>query len=102
MFTKKKIPLYLGGSLIQLLNISFYSQSMVADSSVDPNSHFLGIVTRILAEAQEGLLATAEAFYRQKGSRTITRPNLIQENFDQCADVITSKLQVSISLTIKA
>merc|ERR1719419_1065697 len=83
-----------GGSKIDRKLLLFGPNDNVAgDASVDPNSHFLGIVSRILQEAQEGLLATAEAFYRQKGSRTITRPNQIQENFDQCADVITSKLQ---------
>ena len=32
-------------------------------------------------------------YYRQKGSRTVTRPQALQETFDQCTDVIVQKLQ---------
>ena len=32
-------------------------------------------------------------FYRQKGNRSVTRPQALQETFDSCADVVVQKLQ---------
>ena len=34
-----------------------------------------------------------QLYYRQKGSRPVTRPQALQETFDSCADVIVQKLQ---------
>jgi len=38
-------------------------------------------------------------FYKLKGARPVTRPQLMQESLDQCADVVTQKL---ISYTTQA
>ncbi|KAK3086983.1 hypothetical protein FSP39_000010 [Pinctada imbricata] len=55
--------------------------------------HLLGIIKRTLREALDGLLTTAEMFYRQKGARPVTRPQALQDTFETCADVIVQKLQ---------
>ncbi|XP_033732294.1 coiled-coil domain-containing protein 180-like isoform X1 [Pecten maximus] len=54
--------------------------------------HLLGIIKLTLREALDGLLTSGEMFYRQKGNRMVTRPQALQENFDQFAEVITQKL----------
>ncbi|XP_060571229.1 coiled-coil domain-containing protein 180-like [Ruditapes philippinarum] len=59
----------------------------------DNANHFLGIIRKSLKEALDGLLAAAELYYRQKGSRTVTRPQALQETFEQCSDVVVQKLQ---------
>jgi len=35
---------------------------------------------------------SVKTFYRLKGSRPITRPQLMQESLEQCADTVTQKL----------
>ena len=35
---------------------------------------------------------SVKAFYKQKGNRPITRPQLMQESLEQCADTVTQKL----------
>ena len=34
-----------------------------------------------------------QLYYRQKGSRAVTRPQALQETFEQCSDVVVQKLQ---------
>ena len=34
-----------------------------------------------------------QLYYRQKGGRAVTRPQAIHETFEQCADVVVTKLQ---------
>lgn len=65
------------------------------DSTEDEENtaHFLGIIRRSLKEALDGLLSAAELYYRQKGSRAVTRPQALQETFEQCSDVVIQKLQ---------
>ncbi|XP_021341706.1 coiled-coil domain-containing protein 180-like isoform X3 [Mizuhopecten yessoensis] len=58
----------------------------------DEERHLLGVVKRTLREALDGLLTSGEMYYRQKGNRLVTRPQALQENFDQYAEVITQKL----------
>ncbi|XP_071948250.1 coiled-coil domain-containing protein 180-like [Antedon mediterranea] len=55
--------------------------------------HFLATILRILQESLDGLLTTADMYYRQKGLRPPTRPQAIHETFELCADMIVSKLQ---------
>ena len=38
-------------------------------------------------------------FYKQKGNRPVTRPQLLQESLEQCADTVTQKL---VSYTTQA
>ncbi|KAL4219460.1 hypothetical protein ACF0H5_022039 [Mactra antiquata] len=56
-------------------------------------THFLGIIRKCLKDALEGLLAASELYYRQKGNRAVTRPQALQETYEQCSDVIIQKLQ---------
>ncbi|ELU16401.1 hypothetical protein CAPTEDRAFT_163477 [Capitella teleta] len=63
----------------------------MADERED--TYFLGKIRHILRDATDGLLAAAELYYRQKGPRTVTRPQALRETFDQCADVVVAKLQ---------
>ncbi|CAH1787861.1 unnamed protein product [Owenia fusiformis] len=64
-----------------------------AEAAEGDELHFLGHIQQILREAQDGLLATAELYYRQKGSRAVTRPQALQETFEQCADTVITKLE---------
>ncbi|WAR30538.1 CC180-like protein [Mya arenaria] len=64
-----------------------------ATEEEDNTSHFLGTVRKILREALDGLFASSEMYYRQKGARPVTRPQALQETFELCADVIIQKLQ---------
>ncbi|XP_030854046.1 coiled-coil domain-containing protein 180-like isoform X3 [Strongylocentrotus purpuratus] len=59
----------------------------------EKETHLLAVVKRTLQDALDGLLTTADLYYRQKGSRAVTRPQAIHEIFEQCADVIVTKLQ---------
>lgn len=34
-----------------------------------------------------------QLYYKQKGVRPVTRPQVLQETFEQCSEVITQKLQ---------
>ncbi|XP_019396411.1 PREDICTED: coiled-coil domain-containing protein 180 isoform X2 [Crocodylus porosus] len=56
----------------------------------DPD-HFKGILTDILWKANDTLLYLAEEFYR-KDKHQITRPDYLQETFEQCAEVLGQKL----------
>ncbi|XP_002742433.1 coiled-coil domain-containing protein 180-like [Saccoglossus kowalevskii] len=59
----------------------------------DDEKHFLAIIRAILWDAMDGLLSTSEVYYRQKGNRAPTRPQAIQDIFDQCAESVVIKLQ---------
>ena len=47
---------------------------------------------RVLFDALDGLLSTAEAYYKTRGTRQITRPIHIKETFERCADSICQKM----------
>lgn len=57
------------------------------------DKHLLGIIRRTLREALDGLLTSADMYYRAKGNRPVTRPQALQETFEHCAEVIVNKLQ---------
>ncbi|XP_077986671.1 coiled-coil domain-containing protein 180-like [Glandiceps talaboti] len=59
----------------------------------DEEKHFLALIRAVLWDAMDGLLSTAELYYRQKGNRAPTRPQAIQDNFDLCAEMVIAKLQ---------
>ncbi|XP_070532747.1 coiled-coil domain-containing protein 180-like [Ptychodera flava] len=59
----------------------------------DEEKHFLALIRGILWDAMDGLLSTAELYYRQKGNRAPTRSPAIQDTFDQCAEMVIAKLQ---------
>ncbi|XP_058842922.1 coiled-coil domain-containing protein 180-like isoform X1 [Acipenser ruthenus] len=54
--------------------------------------HFKGIVWGILWESNDALLLVAEEFYKKKEKRTITRPEYIQETFENSAEMLNQKL----------
>ncbi len=52
----------------------------------DRNSEFWIIKINILS-------IILQLYYRQKGNRAVTRPQALQESFEQCADIVVAKLQ---------
>ncbi|KAL8612782.1 hypothetical protein ACOMHN_033452 [Nucella lapillus] len=62
-------------------------------TSGEEETHFVASIQRTLKDALNGLLATADVYYKQKGARVVTRPQVLQETYEQCLDVITQKLQ---------
>lgn len=72
----------------------FPDESAAEESSVEATgATFLGKIKHTLHEAQDGLFEAAELYYRQKGARTVTRPQALQETMEQCAEIITEKLR---------
>ncbi|XP_063792351.1 coiled-coil domain-containing protein 180 isoform X2 [Pseudophryne corroboree] len=57
------------------------------------SDHFKGILTSVLWESSDHLLYLAEEFYKKKERRSIGRPDLLQETFEDCADTLVLKLQ---------
>ncbi|KAH0615378.1 hypothetical protein JD844_004560 [Phrynosoma platyrhinos] len=55
------------------------------------NDHFKGIIFNILWDNFDNLMAIAEDFYK-KDKHQITRPEYLQETYDQCIDVLGQKL----------
>nr|CAB3228335.1 coiled-coil domain-containing protein 180-like [Phallusia mammillata] len=70
----------------------FEAKHMIFGARPPEGTHFLAKTQQILYETLDGMLSTAEIFYKQKGSRQLTRPQLIQDNFDQCAEKVVEKL----------
>uniref|UniRef100_A0A3P9A2R7 Coiled-coil domain-containing protein 180 n=2 Tax=Esox lucius TaxID=8010 RepID=A0A3P9A2R7_ESOLU len=60
---------------------------------------FKDVVDSILWKTNDILLQVAEEFYKQKERRPITRPQYLQETFEQCADEINKRLLVYQSQT---
>ncbi|XP_063043494.1 coiled-coil domain-containing protein 180 isoform X2 [Engraulis encrasicolus] len=54
--------------------------------------NFKGLLTNILWKANDNLLQVAEEFYKKKERRLITRPQYLQETFEQCAEEINRRL----------
>ncbi|XP_038538148.1 coiled-coil domain-containing protein 180 isoform X1 [Canis lupus familiaris] len=52
---------------------------------------FKGIILTLLWESNEHLLNVVEEFYRRE-KRSVTRPDCMYENFDQCAENICKKI----------
>ncbi|XP_032230152.2 coiled-coil domain-containing protein 180 [Nematostella vectensis] len=67
---------------------------LVFGENPEEDRHFLAKIKNVLREGLEGLLATAEMYYKQKGTqRAPTRPQAIQDNFDACAEILVQRLQ---------
>ncbi|XP_072015860.1 coiled-coil domain-containing protein 180-like [Amphiura filiformis] len=73
--------------------LKFDPKYYVFGEKLEKEIHYMATNRRILQESLEGLLTTADLYYRQKGSRPPTRPEAIHESFELCADVIVTKLQ---------
>lgn len=65
---------------------------LVFGEKMEESRHFMARIRNTLREGLEGLLATAEMYYRQKGQRNPTRPQAIHENFDLCAEALGQRL----------
>ncbi|XP_075690882.1 coiled-coil domain-containing protein 180 isoform X2 [Rhinoderma darwinii] len=57
------------------------------------SDNFKDVLTSILWESSDHLLYLAEEFYKKKERRPIARPDLLQETFEDCADMLVVKLQ---------
>ncbi|XP_026067899.1 coiled-coil domain-containing protein 180 [Carassius auratus] len=55
---------------------------------------FKASITSILWKANDILLLVAEEFYKKKERRSVTRPEQLQETFDQCAEEIHKRLLI--------
>ncbi|KAI1895727.1 hypothetical protein AGOR_G00109420 [Albula goreensis] len=55
---------------------------------------FNGFITNILWKANDLLLSVAEDFYKKKDRRPVTRPQHLQETFEQCAEDINRRLLI--------
>ncbi|KAF7241106.1 hypothetical protein EYD10_12334 [Varanus komodoensis] len=55
------------------------------------NEHFKGIIFSIVWDNFDNLMGTAEEFYK-KDKHQITRPEFLQDTYDQCLDVMGQKL----------
>ncbi|KAG5857237.1 hypothetical protein ANANG_G00017250 [Anguilla anguilla] len=60
---------------------------------------FNGLITNILWKANDLLLSVAEEFYKKKDRRPVTRPQHLQETFEQCAEEINKRLLIYQSQT---
>ncbi|XP_051955131.1 coiled-coil domain-containing protein 180 [Xyrauchen texanus] len=58
------------------------------------NVPFKASITSILWKANDILLFVAEEFYKRKERRPITRPQQLQETFEQCAEEINKRLLI--------
>ncbi|XP_074627275.1 coiled-coil domain-containing protein 180-like [Acropora palmata] len=65
---------------------------LVFGEKMEESRDFMARIRNTLREGLEGLLATAEMYYRQKGQRNPTRPQAIHENFDLCAEALDQRL----------
>jgi len=65
---------------------------LVFGEKMEEGRDFMARIRNTLREGLEGLLATSEMYYRQKGQRTPTRPQAIHENFDLCAEALVQRL----------
>ncbi|UJR28315.1 hypothetical protein I4U23_009559 [Adineta vaga] len=54
---------------------------------------FLSKILNILRQTTEGLLSHSEVYYKEKGSRHVTRPQALREKFDEFAEIMVDKLK---------
>jgi len=55
--------------------------------------NFSDLQLGVLQNGLDGLLSTAELYYRQKGQRSTTRSQLISETFEGCAETLIQRLR---------
>jgi len=66
--------------------------SIFGESKPPPGDDFQCRMTRLLFEATDKLLSLAENYYKHRGVRPITRPNLIRESFERTCDFTMFKM----------
>ncbi|XP_045878629.1 coiled-coil domain-containing protein 180 isoform X2 [Meles meles] len=83
----------------KILHITRYSKpnrmdrkfQVLGEKPPPPAEDFKGIILTLLWESNEHLLNVVEEFYRRE-KRSITRPDCMYENFDQCTENICKKI----------
>uniref|UniRef100_UPI00398F31EA coiled-coil domain-containing protein 180 isoform X2 n=1 Tax=Pristiophorus japonicus TaxID=55135 RepID=UPI00398F31EA len=65
----------------------------VFGETAEKSDHFKGIITYILWENTNGLLAVAEDYYKKKERTPVYRPEYLKDTFEQCADELIQKMQ---------
>ncbi|XP_063288858.1 coiled-coil domain-containing protein 180 isoform X1 [Pelobates fuscus] len=71
----------------------FDKKYQVFGEKKEESDNFKGMVTALLWDSNEALLYMAEEFYKRKDRRSIGRHDLLQDTFEECADVMVQKLQ---------
>ncbi|KAM9326696.1 coiled-coil domain-containing protein 180 [Gastrophryne carolinensis] len=71
----------------------FDKKYQVFGEKKEESNDFKGLLTSLLWESNSNLLYLAEEFYKKKERRPIGRPDLLQETFEDCADMLVLKLQ---------
>uniref|UniRef100_A0A8C5QK75 Coiled-coil domain-containing protein 180 n=1 Tax=Leptobrachium leishanense TaxID=445787 RepID=A0A8C5QK75_9ANUR len=71
----------------------FDKKYQVFGENKQESDNFRGLVTAVLWESNDALLYLAEEFYKRKERRSVGRPDLLQDTFEECADVMVQKLQ---------
>ncbi|XP_048972249.1 coiled-coil domain-containing protein 180 isoform X2 [Canis lupus dingo] len=66
-------------------------KALSSASATSAGRDFKGIILTLLWESNEHLLNVVEEFYRRE-KRSVTRPDCMYENFDQCAENICKKI----------
>ncbi|KAJ8291181.1 hypothetical protein GJAV_G00022330 [Gymnothorax javanicus] len=62
---------------------------------------FNGLITHILRNTNDLLLSLAEEFYKRRERRPITRPQLLRETFELCAEEMNKRLLTYQSQTLE-
>ncbi|KAL5484522.1 hypothetical protein EMCRGX_G021038 [Ephydatia muelleri] len=75
---------------VERKNISFGS---TGDEDGSDCRRFLPNIRAILVDVHTQLFQMAEVFYKQKGSRSVTRPDQLKETFELCMDHLTQRCQ---------
>lgn len=71
----------------------FDKKYQVFGEKKEESDNFTGILMSLLWESNNNLLYLAEEFYKKKDRRSVGRPDLLQETFEDCADMLVLKLQ---------
>ena len=66
--------------------------AIFGEAKPPPGDDFQCRMTRLLFDATEKLLSLAENYYKHRGVRPITRPNLIRESFERTCDFTMFKM----------
>ncbi|XP_072287644.1 coiled-coil domain-containing protein 180-like [Pyxicephalus adspersus] len=71
----------------------FDKKYQVFGEKKEESDNFKGILMSLLWESNNNLLCLAEEFYKKKDHYPVKHPDLLQETFEDCADMLVLKLQ---------
>ncbi|KAM8934297.1 coiled-coil domain-containing protein 180 [Pelodytes ibericus] len=89
--TTPKLPSNNVRKLVKLTR--FDKKYQVFGEKKEESNDFMGLINDILWESNDILLHMAEEFYKKRDRRSIGRRDLLQDTFEECADVLVLKLQ---------